>query len=118
MNVIDYASQEEANWKGMLPNLTDYKPFTTFFSDFSIAEYLEGAKGVKDSFKHMFEAWKHDIKYITEMSIVLNHKIWEWHDKGNFVLARTYDEIWKECCAYIEDNFEGDDLSYYFRVTD
>ena len=118
MNVFQYAAVEEANWKANLQGMTDYKPFTTFFADYSIAEFIEREKGIRDTFKRALSSWKTDIKYMTEMCMVLNHKIWEWHDRGNMDLARVYDELWRECSEYIETHFEGEDLSYYYRVTD
>ena len=118
MNVFEYAALEEANWKANLQGMTDYQPMTTFFSDYSIAEFMEGEKGIRDTYKRAFNEWKNDIKYITEMCMVLNHKIWEWYGRGKHATAMVYDELWKECAAYIEGHFEGEDLSYYYRVTD
>lgn len=118
MNVFEYAAVEEANWKANLKGMTEYQPMTTFFSDYSIAEFMEGENGIRDTYKRAFNEWKNDIKYITEMCMVLNHKIWEWYERGKHATAMVYDELWKECAAYIEGHFEGEDLSYYYRVTD
>ena len=122
MNVFQYAGREEVAWKAMLQDMTDYKPFTTFFYDFSIAEFMSRESGVRDAYKRAFEGWKTDIKYMTELCMVLNHKIWEWHDKhgdlGNVELAYVYNELWQDCAEYIETHFEGEELAYYYRVTD
>lgn len=56
-----------------------YKPITTFWQDFSIAEKF-GAASVKDTFKRAFAEWKGDYKYLTELVMVLNHKIWQHYD--------------------------------------
>ena len=118
MNVFEYAAREEANWKANLEEMTDYKPMTTFFADFSIGEFVSGEEGIRDTYKRAFNSWKNDIKYITEMCMVLNHKIWEWYGRKNYALSGVYDELWKKCAAYIESNFKGEDLSYYYRTID
>ena len=49
--------------------------------------------------------------------MVLNHKIWQWYGK-NDALARLYDRLWKEADGYACDNLKGEELSYFFEVTD
>ena len=116
MNILQYAASCEVNWKKGLADMTDYKPFTTFYNDISIAEYF-GTKGLKDTYKNVIKHWGKDIKYITEFCLCLNHKIWQ-HHKTNESLGRLYDELWRNCVAHIEKTFKGEDLSYYYRVTD
>lgn len=96
--------------------LTGYKPKTTFYTDFSIAEPF-GIKAICDTYQRAMEEWKSNIEYVTELSMVLNWKIWE-HYETNEVLAKMYQDLWDKCCYYIENNFEGEDLSYYYSTTD
>ena len=63
-----------------IEKMTGYKPLTTFWSDFSMAEQF-GIEAVKDTFKRAFEEWKGDYKFLTELVMVLNHKIWQWYEK-------------------------------------
>ena len=51
-----------------------YKPITTFWQDFSIADNF-GVKAVKDTYKRAFSEWKTNYKYLTELVMVLNWKI-------------------------------------------
>ncbi len=97
--------------------LNGYKPFTTFWADFCIAEAF-GVKAVKDTFKACLRGWGDNIQYFTELVLVLNHKLWEHYGRGNKALARAYDEIWREAVDYVYDNFSGEDLQYYRQVTD
>lgn len=46
---------------------TGYKPKTTFWQDFSIADRF-GADAVKDTFNRAFAEWKTDHVYLTELS--------------------------------------------------
>lgn len=57
-----------------------YKPITTFWNDFSVADAF-GTSAVADTFKRAFEEWKGNYKYLTELVMVLNHKIWQWFEK-------------------------------------
>ena len=56
---------------------TGYKPMTTFWQDFSIADAF-GVAAVEDTFKRAFNEWKGNYKYLTELVMVLNHKIAQW----------------------------------------
>ena len=93
-----------------------YQVQTTFWEDFSIADRF-GASAIKDTYKRAFESWKDNVVYVTELSMVLNHKIW-YHYHDNEALARVYDSLWKECDTWCCNNLKGDDLAYYYQTTD
>jgi hypothetical protein len=48
---------------------------------------------------------------------VLNHKIWQHHE-SNRKLAALYDRLWREADEYAMNNFKGEELDYYYRITD
>jgi hypothetical protein len=93
-----------------------YDPITTFWEDFSIADKY-GIAGVKDTYRRAFSEWKDDYKFFTELTLVLNHKIWQ-HYKSNRELAALYDRLWREADEYAMNNFKGEELDYYYRITD
>jgi len=97
---------------------TGYDPKTTVYMDFSLAEPF-GIAAVKDTYKRLFNEWKDNIIYLTELSMALNWKIWE-HYRTNEDLSRVYDELWKKCCTFIteEAGFSDEDIGYYYRTTD
>ena len=95
----------------------DYEFKTTFWQDFSIADRF-GLAAVKDTFKRAFEEWKNDYEYLTELFIVMNWKIWEHFDKGNDELAKCYDSLWRITDDYALTHLKGEELSYFYRVTD
>lgn len=66
-----------------------YDSVTTFWDDFSIADKY-GIAGVKDTYKRAFSEWKDDYKFFTELTLVLNHKIWQHYD-SNRELAALFD---------------------------
>lgn len=53
-----------------IEKMTGYKPKTTFWEDFSIADAFGGA-AVADTFKRAFKEWRNDVVYITELAMVL-----------------------------------------------
>ena len=57
-----------------------YELQTTFWEDFSIADRF-GLAAVLDTFNRAFREWKGDYKFLTELTLVLNHKIWQYHEK-------------------------------------
>ena len=93
-----------------------YKPITTFWNDFSIADAF-GNSAVADTFKRAFNEWKGDYKYLTELVMVLNHKIWQWYKKNN-ALAQLYNQVWKIADSYAVNNLKGEELEYFYRTTD
>lgn len=95
---------------------TGYKPITTFYTDFSIADKF-GIEGIKDTYTRAFNEWKSDYKYLTELVMVLNWKIWEWYKK-NDKIAQVYNDLWEKTEDYAYENLEGEELSYFTRTID
>ena len=93
-----------------------YTPKTTFWMDFSIADRF-GAKAVGDTYRRAVESWHDNIVFLTELAMVLNHKIWQ-HYKKDEELAQTYDNLWRGLDAWCVENLTGEDLDYYYRTTD
>lgn len=127
--------------------VTGYKPQTTFWSDFSIAEVFgkddpdKGVAAVQDTYDRAFEEWKSNVVYITELVLVLNHKIWFWwdvsqkskdpltqsrrpHSGTSFIcdyadkLSHLYNSLWEKTDEWCLDNLKGEDADYYFHTTD
>lgn len=99
-----------------IEQVTGYKPKTTFWSDFCIAEAF-GVSAIKDTYERAFQSWKNDVTYLTELSLVLNHKIWYWYERDENI-ARVYDELWTKVHSWAYDNLTGDDFTYYWKTTD
>lgn len=98
-------------------DMTGYEPKTTFWDDFGIADKF-GLDAVRDTYRRCFTEWKGNYVYLTELVMVLNWKIWEHHYAGRSDLAKLYDSLWDECCAYAEENLGEDELRYFYNVTD
>lgn len=96
--------------------MTGYTPQTTFWMDFSIADRF-GASAIKDTFERAFNEWKNNHIYLTELVMVLNHKIWQ-HNENNAVLAELYNSLWEQADGYATTYLEGEELSYFYRITD
>ena len=97
-------------------NVFGYETFTTFFEDFTIAEYF-GVNAIKDTYNRAFNEWKNDYKYLTELVMVLNWKIWE-HYETNEPLAKLYNDLWEQADNYACNNLKGEELDYFYRTTD
>ena len=103
-------------YKELILSQTGYECFTTFFEDFTIAEKF-GLDAVKDTFNRAFKEWKNDYKYLTELVMVLNWKIWQHYEK-NDELASLYDELWRTADSYACEHLKGEELEYFYRTTD
>ena len=94
----------------------DYEYKATFWMDFSIADHF-GIKAVRDTYRRAFREWKDNTEYLTELVMVLNHKLWQWYER-NEILARVYNELWEKTANYAETTLTGEDLEYYLNTTD
>ena len=79
-----------ANWR--IEEMTGYKPITTFYMDFSIADVF-GEKAILDTFNRAMNERKNEYKYLTELVMVLNWKSWEHYEKGNEELTQLYIDL-------------------------
>ena len=89
---------------------------TTFWEDFSIADRF-GADAIVDTFKRAFKEWKGNHVYLTELVIVLNHKIWQHYEK-NDAYAELYNDLWEKADNYACTHLKGDALSFFYTITD
>lgn len=103
------------NWT--IEEQTGYKPLTTFYLDFSIADKF-GLDAIKDTYKRAFNGWKSNYKYITELCMVLNWKCWEHYDTKNIEKSELYGNLYYELDEWCMNNLKGDELDYYIQITD
>lgn len=102
---------------------------TTFYFDFTIAERISGAAGVRDTFKRAFDEWKDDIRYLTALYCVMNWKGNDYFGK-NKELSDLYYKQQIALDKYILAcekpgtkqekflNFSEDEITYFYRATD
>lgn len=98
-------------------NETGYKMMTTFWSDFTVADRF-GATAIKDTYKRAFNEWKDNYQYLTELVMVLNWKIWQHYEANNESISRIYNDLWEKTDIYAQEHLKGEELSYFYRVTD
>lgn len=95
-------------------SVQDFK--TTFWSDFSIADRF-GNNAIQDTFDRAFNEWKTDYIYLTELVIVLNWKMWDYYKKDT-AKAMLYNKLYEQASLYAEENLQGEQLKYYYNMTD
>lgn len=103
--------------KWMMAEEVGYDPKTTFWDDFSIADVF-GIDAVKDTFDRAFSEWKTNHVYLTELVLVLNHKLWQHYSRKKEELARCYERLWRVAENYALETLKDDELEYYYRITD
>jgi len=93
-----------------------YETKTTFWDDFSIANRF-GVSAIKDTYRRAMDNWKSNYVYLTELVLVLNHMIWYWYEK-NENIAKVYNELWSKADEYACSHLKGEELAYFYKVTD
>lgn len=104
------------SFKQQMESQTGYSCLTTFFEDFSIADKF-GVDAIKDTYARALKEWKSNYKYLTELVMMLNWKIWQYYGK-NDGLAIVYNELWQKADTYACEHLKGEELSYYYSTTD
>ena len=96
-----------------------YVPFTTYASDFILAE-IEGSAGVIKTAKNAWENWKTDYKWATEIIMALNFLAWYHYDEGDISLSQLYSELYYKYMDLYYEQFEGNSeaTDYFFNMTD
>ena len=68
-------------------------------------------------FRPLPEEWKGNHIYLTELVLVLNHKIWQWYTEDPR-LGDVYNELWGKADEYACTHLQGEELSYFYETTD
>lgn len=89
----------------------------TFWMDFTIADAY-GVNAIEDTFKRAFKEWKSDYKMLTALVVILNHKIWQHYEAERHDIAKLYDNLWRQAEDYALTNLKGDELQYFYDITD
>ena len=114
-----------------------YKPISTFWQDFSIADAAprfgeDAVAAIQATWKAAVTCFRSDYKMMTELVMVLNHKIFYHHDAAvrakaegllnrrdfHMRLAEEYDAAWRATDDWCVKNFKGEAAEYYFATTD
>lgn len=97
-------------------SVQEHRVSTTFWQDFTIADAF-GRAAVKDTFNRAFKEWRSDYKYLAELVLVLNWKLWDWYEKDQSMYA-LYFRAWSEADSWAMEHLRGDELSFYLAVLD
>ena len=98
-----------------ITEICGYKPMTTFWQDFSIADKF-GNDAIESTYQRVKNEWKDDCKYWTELCLVLNHKVWQWHERDK-PRASLYDHLWRDADG-VTAGWPDGEKEYYFEITD
>ena len=99
---------------------SSYVPFTTYASDFILAE-IEGSAGVIKTAKDAWNNWKTDYKWATEIIMTINFLAWFHYDVDvNLSLSELYSELYYKYMDLYYEQFEGNSeaTEYFFEMTD
>ena len=90
---------------------------TTSFNDLTIAEAF-GVSAIKNTCNNLFKEFKNNYKYLTELYMVYNWKIWQHYEKKNNELVKFYTKKWDDLYAYVCEHFTKEQLHYFYKITD
>ncbi len=96
---------------------TGYKCFTTFITDFEIADAF-GLDAIRDTYNRAFKEWKSDYKYLTELVMILNWQCARHYGQNRRDFAMLYADLYNDARDYAIDNLKGAEFSYFWKITD
>ena len=89
---------------------------TTFYSDFGIADRF-GISSVRETYNRVFNEWKNNCQYWTEVVMALNARCWFWHTRNEDMML-LYRELYYKARDWALDHFKGEELKFFWEVTD
>lgn len=104
-------------YKEKLEQDTGFKFETNVREVFTEAETDDNVD-IEELYRQLFREWHNDVKMVAELSMCLNRKLWEHHEKGNENLAELYNALRMRVHDYALDVFTWEEGRYYFNVTD
>lgn len=112
-----YGTTDKQKFPCCYPEYEEKRPDSTFYADFSVADVF-GEKAIQDTFNQCFNEWKGNYEMFTELTMVLNHKLWYWYECGIEDYATLYDKLWKQADAWGNENLKGEALEHFCHVLD
>jgi len=90
---------------------------TTFCQDFLIAERY-GIAAIKDTYNRAFNGWKNCHKYLTELTMTLNHLLAMhfYRDGEDNERTKLYGDLWQKTYEWGCENLKGEELSFFYAV--
>lgn len=102
----------------------NYEKLTTFYGDLSIAEWY-GKESIIDTYNTVVESWFDNVKFFTEFVMCLNLKCWEHYGDAEAddtnesqELSELYASLFYKAKDLVYDKWTGDDIDYFFDITD
>lgn len=95
---------------------TGYKPIANYWQQLYRAAH-SGIDDLKRIATGLFHSAKHSYKHLTEFVMALNWLSFEWVEK-NEPTARLFCNLFRSAEDYARQNLTGEELEYYFRITD
>ena len=92
-----------------------------FWQRFDLAEMC-GKNTIIGVAESSFDEYKDDIEGLTWLVMVINHKSWIHHERGNSELcelyANLYYKYYEKAINYLEKKDNEDDIRYFIRTLD
>ena len=115
--MLMYGTSDKEKFGCSYPEYQEQRPESTFFADFCVA-CVYGEKAIEDTYKRCFNGWKENCKMFTELTAMLNHHLWFWHEHGIEEYSTLFDKLWKQADAYGCNHFKDEEARYWFAVLD
>ena len=89
---------------------------TTFYQDFAIADAF-GPAAVKETYERVFNEWKDNYKYWTEVAMALNQRCWYWHTRNEDMML-LYRGLYYKADGWAKCSMNAKELFFYAEVMD
>lgn len=125
-SVESYAAGMQAWVQKYFDSVGNYKMKHSFVEAFAIADWVSGAKGVKDTYKKLLKEYGNNYKDFTELVMAINMLSWgndqlrKQDIEGREEYIQLYSELYYESRDAFYDKFENDSeaCDYFFEMTD
>ena len=117
-----YAVSDAERFPCAYPEGEQGRPSTLYWADFSVAEKF-GVKALKDTWAKVGDIKELDPAVLTELIVVLNHKLWQCHDLGQMETEKykLYEKWYNKAMDHAVSTNNGwtdAQREHFFYVTD
>ena len=121
-NVMTYSAGMEAWVNNNLPTPLKY----SFARDFSIADWVEGTKGVLSTYNEVKKNWLGNFKAFTDATVAINMLAWAHQQlkkqgfDGRDEFINLYSDLYHQATRDFYERYENDETArmYFFNMTD
>lgn len=86
--------------------MTEYRPKSAIWNELTMIEKSCNKRVLEKAISSMIELYKNDKELGTELTLIINWKMWQKSEENKIELGKLYQKFWKEIDSYIVNKWK------------